>query len=627
MGIGGHEQYACSFDQVRCQAGTYLPANSTLSSQCTPCPGGYKCPGGCFNKSYNQIQGRTQCQAGTYAQAGSSTCELCDGDTEYSLAGASICSNCGENQIVKPDHTGCDNLYTISYACGVGTGISGTAPAPHTNVRDNDQITIKDNIVGTGCAKTEESFDHWELNGTYSFSAGDTVTWTHQTQTLVAAYTYTTTPQTGCNVTFACNNGSTQNFTVIKPHGYFSVASYAEQCPPVDSDFVLQKWVANDANTTEVALNGNYFCDDTDVTLTAQWGAAPITSCNAGQYLSNGQCNDCAVGYYSNGGNVTSCTPCDPGKYASQPGSTSCSPCNGNGQYSAAGAEFCSDCDNGTVDANHTTCTPCASGMIPNANHTDCEPSPITSCNVKYACGEGSAKSGATLVYNNQSSPFTVKDVDSLCNAPNGKEFNGWNPTATAGDQYTCTGATVEFTAQWTNTTPNGTTCDAGQYVSTNGQCANCEAGYYSNGGTVTSCTPCSDGYYSAAGAESCTPCAAGTTSNPTHTDCTGNTGGGGNGTNHTCAAGSYLSANNVCTSCSGLTGYFCPGGTYTGASVRKGAYACLAGGVQNSGGASCTVVLSGDQLLKGLATGEDCWLKANIADYVNCMMTGVHNP
>ena len=89
------------------------------------------------------------------------------------------------------------------------------------------------------------------------------------------------------------------------------------------------------------------------------------------------------------------------------------------------------------------------------------------------------------------------------------------------------------------------------------------------------------------------------------------------------CAPGEYLAADDMCTSCSGLTGYFCPGGEYVSAGVRKGAYACLAGGVQNSTKTSCTVVLSAEQLLNGFSTGDSCWLKTDISEYVECMLDG----
>ena len=105
-----------------------------------------------------------------------------------------------------------------------------------------------------------------------------------------------------------------------------------------------------------------------------------------------------------------------------------------------------------------------------------------------------------------------------------------------------------------------------------------------------------------------------------------------GPGTNVTtvaCAAGKYLPKNGTvstdCVNCE--SGYFCPrdGNYASGSSVAQGRYACLPGGVQNGDRKSCRVVLDKSQLLYGLSSGEECWQKTNMDDYVECMLRDVH--
>jgi len=52
--------------------------------------------------------------------------------------------------------------------------------------------------------------------------------------------------------------------------------------------------------------------------------------------------------------------------------------------------------------------------------------------------------------------------------------------------------------------------CVGGQYLDQQKGCSSCEAGSYSTGGTVNSCTPCLKNQYSGAGASKCTDCPTG---------------------------------------------------------------------------------------------------------------------
>ena len=52
--------------------------------------------------------------------------------------------------------------------------------------------------------------------------------------------------------------------------------------------------------------------------------------------------------------------------------------------------------------------------------------------------------------------------------------------------------------------------CTGGQYLDDMKGCVNCDAGFYSAGGTVSECTKCDADKFSEAGATQCTDCPSG---------------------------------------------------------------------------------------------------------------------
>ena len=126
------------------------------------------------------------------------------------------------------------------------------------------------------------------------------------------------------------------------------------------------------------------------------------------------------------------------------------------------------------------------------------------------------------------------------------------------------------------------TQCSAGQYSAAGASsCTSCSAGTYSAAG-ASSCTSCSAGTYSAAGASSCSSCSAGTYSAAGASSCT------------SCPAGKYSStvgatSSATCTPCSA--------GTYstaTGATSSATCSTCLAGTYSAAGASSCTSCSAG---------------------------------
>uniref|UniRef100_A0A6U4BQC4 Tyrosine-protein kinase ephrin type A/B receptor-like domain-containing protein n=1 Tax=Vitrella brassicaformis TaxID=1169539 RepID=A0A6U4BQC4_9ALVE len=116
--------------------------------------------------------------------------------------------------------------------------------------------------------------------------------------------------------------------------------------------------------------------------------------CLEGQYIdSNGNCQDCLPGSFSNAKDERLCQLCQPGQYANETASTSCKNCEA-GTYSDEGAAICTQCSPGSYQdlkgqSSCLTCTPgtysdtigaqtceqCEVGSFnPYRNATSCQP-------------------------------------------------------------------------------------------------------------------------------------------------------------------------------------------------------------------------------------------------------------
>lgn len=112
------------------------------------------------------------------------------------------------------------------------------------------------------------------------------------------------------------------------------------------------KSVSNDTSGAAVS---------TDISPTNFNGDTALTSCPAGQVLSNFQCIDVPAGSFFSGGQVLTC---NAGTF-SLAGASECSAC-GAGTFSAAGAGSCTACAAGTFSATTgtETCGACPAGTI-----------------------------------------------------------------------------------------------------------------------------------------------------------------------------------------------------------------------------------------------------------------------
>jgi len=209
------------------------------------------------------------------------------------------------------------------------------------------------------------------------------------------------------------------------------------------------------------------------------------------------------------------------------------------------GVASCISCPAGTYSGTagksgttETQCTACASGDFSAAGATICGQC-TTAC------------TGSTY----ESTSCTAK-TDRVCtactsctNPSNGTaSVTGCSGTSGPGScSYSCSAG---YFYDSSKSTPTCTPCSAGTYSAAGAtSCTNCDAGTYSAAG-ATSCTNCDAGKYSAAGAASCSSCTAGSTwSAAGAASCTN--------CSTTCGAGKYISsactktADIGCTSCS----------------------------------------------------------------------------
>lgn len=84
--INGNKVYYGSRQTIHCDAGKYLPANTSQCAQCNP-SFGHVCPGGAFETS-NQIQGlKVNCEPGQYLPANATQCDECDNNMYLCFGG------------------------------------------------------------------------------------------------------------------------------------------------------------------------------------------------------------------------------------------------------------------------------------------------------------------------------------------------------------------------------------------------------------------------------------------------------------------------------------------------------------------------------------------------------------
>lgn len=128
-------------DNIVCNAGTYLPANSRI---CASCPAGSFCIGGTYTKG-NSDQGIAKCAVGSYTDTtGQSTCKACQPSGETGRSGTTN----GEGQTSCNANCGKTGVATWNAASWSNNNVSGRCSI---NTCATNYSLINGNCVRTTC--------------------------------------------------------------------------------------------------------------------------------------------------------------------------------------------------------------------------------------------------------------------------------------------------------------------------------------------------------------------------------------------------------------------------------------------------------------------------------------------
>lgn len=215
--------------------------------------------------------------------------------------------------------------------------------------------------------------------------------------------------------------------------------------------------------------------------------------CSLGQYLLDGNCEDCPVGYYCDVDFKTeydylySPKPCDLGYYQDQKGQSSCEVCPPGAQCFCRGMEKYELCDAGFICENSKTIKrskPCPKGLY-------CEKGTKTTVGDEsgsaYLCPEGSyCIYGIYTSVTNDSDYYAPHNCNKGVDCPAGSS----NPDGIVdcADGYFCIGQKTEITNDMKDYIPDASKC-------VNGKCE-CAPGYYCVGLSLTKPIMCPKGFY-----------------------------------------------------------------------------------------------------------------------------------
>lgn len=201
-------------------------------------------------------------------------------------------------------------------------------------------------------------------------------------------------------------------------------------------------------------------------------------------------------------------------------------------------------CQRCNVSVTAGTCSAC--------ERTASNPNALVYC-TEWTCNSGYYKRTSFEAYKeNYASSSYCKPCSSIT-------VSNGTCTACAADGSACTSAACSAGYAWNGSGCARLNCAAGQYVNGN-SCAACPSGQWSNGGTATSCSPCSS--LSVANG-TCTTCSA--SGSCTAVSCSsGYKASGASCVQVTCPAGQYVNGN-ACAACP--SGQWSKGGTATSCS------------------------------------------------------------
>lgn len=507
-----------------CAAGRYY----TEDNQCLQCPVGYykaeasvfvctTCPKGYIsNNSYSlcnkcnagetTLQNTcTDCSAGKFEFNG--MCYLCASGKYSDTSGRTNCSSCPEGRQALAEKTSCIDCEPGRFSTD-DVDVCKLCPVGYGNTKSNSSACA---TCGTGSHTNNSGVCEKCSDGQYLEG--------EQCSSCPRGYEHTE-ERNMCNI---CEIGK--------------YSSDGVECKDCDS----QTNIRNGRGSWKCCQPGQQDCSD----------------CAAGRYRFGEECIECPAGYVSKAA-AEACVKCDDGYYQNATGQSECNLClegqeatfNGNcvncpSGWSEIGFK-CQECPRGWYSnepsSTHTgnkVCTVCPNGRTTKPNtlgHTqdDCTVE-CKNYEIVDSFGECHFCGGGKYIFENKCKDcplgwYKVTPIEKECTqCPAG--YNTAKESQLA--CFVC--ETGECRCSW------------GEFLSNNGRCETCPAGYFSTGNDV--CTGCGTGkYQDEQGQGSCKSCPAGKFEDTQRSiDC-----------KH-CAAGHFqpFVASRVC--------HDCPKGTYSG--------------------------------------------------------------
>lgn len=483
--IGKYMPYTgavASADCIDCPPGYYCPNSGTTDTTIVVCTAGYICASGVSDPT------TYPCPAGSYCPAGSWQSILCAAGTYQANTAQSSCTNCPAGSYCEIGATS-PTTCPAGYYCQVNTGYRYTYPCP----------------IGTYNPSTGKSAQTDCINcdaGKYCLDVGLTAV----SGSCSAGY-YCTTGAVVPNPPNSDPSGS------VCPQGTFCVSgsSTATSCTAgsycltqgigVVSGACSPGYYCNSGSTTPVPVNGvmGNICSQGNYCPS---GSSTQTGCTSGTYgagiglTAQGDCTSCPYGYYCGTSGLSSPTgPCSSGYYCIG-GQTSSTPtgatCN-TGSYCPAGSFESIPCGVGTYQSStgQSSCLTCPPGLV-------CGQGTITgtACGVGYYCPAGT---GIATQYPCPAGSYSdVASLSACKTCPAGSVCGaGATNTNTVCPQYyycpagtatalLCPLGTYNSASLSLTSSSSCTSCPAGSYCVDGRVSAQCEAGYWCEGGSPT---------------------------------------------------------------------------------------------------------------------------------------------
>ncbi|GMH88795.1 hypothetical protein TrVE_jg431 [Triparma verrucosa] len=498
----------CSY----CDPGTY----STLgSATCSSCPGGRVSSNGaascsdCVAGKYDDGNNICQpCAAGTFSSAGSTSCDSdCPAGT-FGRIGETSCSDCEAGKFAPLGADSCQLCEAGTYS-GSGVGectdcAIGTFSSMGADVCTPCEAGFHAPERSPGCSMCTSGKYSEDEAGECSVCSAGKMSGTGASSCAICAagkYSQLVNENQGANHCTDCDAGKFSSAGSASCSGSCEAGTYGGigssiclDCSPVP----CEAGTFSIGGSTECS-----HCEAGKYSGDQAVGCTAASTCGAGRFIktpststSNSECEDCAVGKASIGGQL-SCSDCDSeGEYSDETGLPSCKTIP-SGHKSTANHDGIIECPKNTFSLGATSvCSPCLEGGHSNPGSAACEKcetgkyfyEPSYECVV---CAVGKASSGGSDSCDECTARTYSEGGFNDCKSCDENAFSeeGSISCAPCGQYMIFNGA--KCVCDDTFITVDGKcTCAAGKTLS-NRKCASCEDGHFKNHIGTGSCDIC----------------------------------------------------------------------------------------------------------------------------------------